>query len=56
MILRYFKNCKIIFKPLIILFSELIHSSQNITTKEHKIDFSKYNRWFEDNKVSLLIN
>jgi len=36
-----------------ISFSELIHSSQNISIKEHKIDFSKYNRWFEDDKVSL---
>lgn len=47
---------KVVFKQLLILFLELIHSSQNISIKEHKIDFSKYNRWFEDDKVSLNIN
>ncbi|CAH1724958.1 unnamed protein product [Aphis gossypii] len=38
------------------LITELIHSSQNITMKEHKIDFSKYNRWFEDNKLKKYYN
>lgn len=33
-------------------FAELINSSQTMGVKEHKIDFSKYNRWFEDDKVS----
>lgn len=33
-------------------FAELMNSSQTNSTREHKIDFSKYNRLFEDDKVS----
>ncbi|XP_025420820.1 huntingtin [Sipha flava] len=38
------------------LITELVNSSPTINIKEHKIDFSKYNRWFEDDKLKKYYN